>query len=208
MLAPWKKCYDQKKLDNILKSRDITLPTKVHIVKATVFQVVMYGCRHVWMWDLDYKEGWVSKNLYFWTVVKEKTLESHLDCKRIKPVNPKRPQSWIFTGRTDAEAEAPILWPLYVKSQLIRKDPHAGKDWRRRGWQRTKLLDGIMTQWTWVWASTGRWWSEGQGSLVCCSPWGHKESDTTDQPNNYQEYSTIWSLLVHSIYTTSWRLTL
>ena len=95
------------------------------------------------MWELDHQEGWVPKNWCFWTVVMEKTLESHLDCKRIKPVNPKRPQSWIFTGRTDAKPEAPILWPLYTKSQLIRKDLDAGKDWRQeeKGWQR--WLKGI-----------------------------------------------------------------
>ena len=92
-------------LDSILKSRDITLPTKVCLVKAKVFPVVRYGC------ELDYKETWVPKNRGFWTVVLEKTLESPLDCKAIKPVNPKGIQSWIFFGRTDAEAEASILWP-------------------------------------------------------------------------------------------------
>ena len=81
------------------------------------------------MWELDHKEGWVLKNWCFWTVVLEKTLESHLNCKRIKLVNPKGNQSWIFIGRTDAETEAPILWPSNMKSQLIRKDPDAGKDW-------------------------------------------------------------------------------
>ena len=84
------------------------------------------------MWELDYIEGWVLKNWYFWTVVLEKTLESPLDCKEIKPVNPKGNQSWIFIGRTDAEAEASILWPPDVKSQLIGKDPDAGKDRRQK----------------------------------------------------------------------------
>ena len=88
---------------DMLKSRDINFPTKVHIVKAIIFPVV-----HVWMWELDHKEGWVLKNWCFWTVVLEKTLESPLDCKEIQPVTPKENQSWIFTGRTDAEAEAPI----------------------------------------------------------------------------------------------------
>ena len=83
------------------------------------------------MWELDYKERWVPKNWFFWTVVLEKTLESPLDCKEIQPVHPKGDQSWIFTGRTDAEAEAPILWPADAKSWLIWKDPDAGKDWRR-----------------------------------------------------------------------------
>ena len=90
-------------LDSILKSRDITLPTKVHLVKAKVFPIVIYGC------ELDYKESWVPKNWYFWTVVLKKTLESPLDCKEIQPINPKGNQSWVFIGRIDVEAETPIL---------------------------------------------------------------------------------------------------
>ena len=109
--------------DSLLNGRDITLSTKVHMVKTIVF--------HVWMWELDHKENWVSKNLCFWTMVLEKTLESPLDCKEIKPVHPKGNQSWIFIGSTDAEAETPILWPPDAKSQLIGKDPEAGKDWRQ-----------------------------------------------------------------------------
>ena len=97
------------------------------------------------MWKLDYKESWAPKNWCFWTVVLEKTLQSPLDCKEIQPVNPKGNQSWIFSGRTDAEAEAPLLWPSDAKNRLIWKDSHAGKDWRqrRRGWQRMRWLDGI-----------------------------------------------------------------
>ena len=99
---------------------------------------------HVWMWQLDHKEGWAPKNWCFWTVVLEKTLESPLDCKKIKPVNPKGNQCWIFIGRTDAEAEAPILWPLDGKNWLIGKDPDTGIEGRRRrGWQKMKWLDGI-----------------------------------------------------------------
>ena len=113
-------------LDSILKSRDITLPTKVCLVKAMVFPVVMYGCEN---WD--YKESWAPKNWWFWTVVLEKTLESPLDCKEIQPVHPNGNQSWIFIGRTDAEAETPILWPPDAKNWLIWKDPDAGKDWRQ-----------------------------------------------------------------------------
>ena len=111
-------------LDSILKSRDITLPTKVHIVKAMAFPVVMYGCES-WtkkkadcfsaFWLRSHVESWLLKNWCFWTVVLEKTLESPLDCKEIKPVNPKGNQPWIFTGRTDAEAESPILWPTDAK---------------------------------------------------------------------------------------------
>ena len=142
-------------LDSILKSRDITLPTKIYLVKAMVFS----SC-HVWMWELDYKESWALKNWCFWTVVLEKTLESPLDSKEIKLVNPKGNQSWIFIGRTDAEAETPILWPPDVKKWLIWKDPHAGKDWR---WEEKGTIgwDGWMaslTGWTWVWVNSGSWW--------------------------------------------------
>ena len=112
-------------LDSILKSRDITLPTKTHLVKAMVFLVVMYEC------ELDHKESWAPKNWCFWTVVLEKTLESSLDSKEIQPVHPKGNQPQIFIGRTDAEAETPVLWPPDVKNLLIWKDPDAGKDWRQ-----------------------------------------------------------------------------
>ena len=111
-------------LDSILKSRDISLSTKVHLVKAMVFQL------YVWMWELDYKESWVLKNWCFWIVVLEKTLESPLDGKEIQPVNPKGNHPWMFIGRTDAEAETPILWPPDMKNWLIGKDPDPGKDWR------------------------------------------------------------------------------
>ena len=109
-------------LDNILKSRDITLPTKVRLVKAMIFPVVMHGC------ELDYRESWVPKNWCFWTVVLEKTLWSPLDSTEIQPVHPKGNQLWIFIGRTDAEAETPILWPPDAKNWLIWKDTDAGKD--------------------------------------------------------------------------------
>ena len=100
-------------LDSILKSRDITLLTKVCIVKAMIF-----SNNHVWVWEFNHKESWVLKDWCFWTVVLEKTLESPLDCKAIKPVNPKGNQSWIFIGRTDVEAETPILWPPDAKNWL------------------------------------------------------------------------------------------
>ena len=111
-------------LDSILNSRDITLSTKVHLAKGVVFSI-----GHVWMWELDYKESWALKNWCFWTVVLEKTLESPLDCKEIQPVYPKGDQSWVFIGRTDAEAETPVLWPPDAKSWLFGKDPDARKDW-------------------------------------------------------------------------------
>ena len=110
-------------LGSVLKCRDITLPTKVRLVKTTVFPVVMYGC-----------ESWIikkMKNLCFLTVVLEKPLESPLDCKEIQPVHPKGDQSWVFIGRTDVEAETPILWPPDVKNWLIWNDPDAGKDWEQ-----------------------------------------------------------------------------
>ena len=111
-------------LDSILKSRDITLPTKVHLVKAVVFPVVMYGC------ELDCKESWALKDWRFWTVVLEKTLENPLDCKEIHQ-SVKGNQPWIFFGRTDAEAETPVFWLPDAKNRLIGKDPEAGKDWRQ-----------------------------------------------------------------------------
>ena len=128
-------------IDSILKCRKITLPTKFYLVKAMVFP-----CMDVWMWVLDYEESWVLKSWCFWTVVLEKTLESSLDCKEIQPVHPKGDQSWVFIGRTDAEAETPILWPRHAKSWLIGKDPDAGRYWGRRtkGWPRMRWLDGII----------------------------------------------------------------
>ena len=127
-------------LDSILKSRDITSPTKVRLVKAMVFPVVMYRC------ESDYKESWAPKNWCFWTVVLEKTLASPLDCKEIQPVHPKGDQSWVFIGRTDVEAEPPILWSPDTKSWLIWKDPDAEKieGRRRRGRQRMRWLDSII----------------------------------------------------------------
>ena len=113
-------------LDSILKGRDITWPTKVRLVKAMVFFSSL-----IWMWELDCEESWVPKNWCFWTVVLEKTQESPLDCKEIQLVNPKGNLSWMFIGRTDAEAEPPTLWPLDAKIWLIWKDPDAGKDWRQ-----------------------------------------------------------------------------
>ena len=127
-------------LNNVLKSRDITLPTKVCIVQAMIF-----FSSHVWMWELDRKNGWVLKNWCFWTVMLEKTLESPLDSKELKPVDPKGNQLWIFIGRTDTEAETPILWPPDEKSQLIGKDSDAGKDWRQeeKGTTEDEWLDGV-----------------------------------------------------------------
>ena len=129
---------------------------------------------HVWMWELDYKVSWALKNWCFWIVVLEKTLESPLDCKEIKPINLKGNQSWIFIGRTDAKAEIPIFWPPDAKSWLIGKDPDAGKDWRQ---EEKGTIEDEMVGWHHrlnghEFESSGV--GDGQGSLLCCSPWGHR----------------------------------
>ena len=138
MLAPWKKSYDQ--LRSILKSRDITLLTKVCNSQSYGF-----SSSHVQMWELDHKEGWVLKNWCFQIVLLEKMLESPLDSKETKPVNPKGNQPGILIGRTDAEVEAQMLWPPDANSQLLGKVPDAGRDWRqkKKGWQRMRWLDTI-----------------------------------------------------------------
>ena len=124
-------------LDSILKTRDITLSTKVHLVKAMVFPVVTYGCKS---WTI---ESWAPKNWCFWSVLLEKTLESPLDCKEIQLVHSEGDQSWVFIGRTNVEAETPVLWPPHAKSWLIRKDPNAGKDWG----QEKGTTEGEMAGW-------------------------------------------------------------
>ena len=135
------------------------------------------------MWELDCEESWVPKNWCFWTVVVEKTLKSPLDCKEIQLVHSKGDQSWVFIGRTDVEAETPILWPPDTKSWLIWKDPDAGKDWgQEKGMTEDKMagwhhwLNGHEFGWT---LGVG----DGQGGLACCGSWGRKESDTTEQLN-------------------------
>ena len=174
-------------LDSMLKNRDITLLTKVHLVKAIVLSVVIYGC------ELDHKESWAPKNWWFWMVVLEEIFENPLDCKEIKQVNSKGNQPWIFIGRTDAEAEAPILWPPDVKNWLIRKDPDVGKDWRQE--EKGTTEDEMVG---WYHCLYGHEFEQalgvgdGQGSLVCCSPWGRKESDTTEWLN--------WELMQHVLF--------
>ena len=136
------------------------------------------------MWDLDCKKIWVPKNWCFWTVVLDKTLESPLDCKEMQSVHPKGNQSWIFIGRTDTEGEMPILWPPDVKNWLIWKDLDAGKVWRQE--QKGTTEDEMVGCYHQV---NGHEFEQasgvggGQGSLACCSPWGHKESNTTEWLN-------------------------
>ena len=156
-----------------------------------------FSSSNVQMWELDHKESWMLKNRCFWAVVLEKTLESPLDCKEIKPVNPKVNQSWIFIGRTDGEVEAPILWPPDTKNWLIRKDPDAGKDWGQEekgttedemvGWHHP--LNGDKFE-----QAPGI--GDGQGSLVCCNPWSHKKLDTTEQLNWTELYDIYCFSLV------------
>ena len=137
MLAPWKKSYDQPR-QHMKKQRHYFAN------KGPSSQSYGFSSSHVWMWGLDHTKSWVLKNWYFWTVVLEKTLESPLDCKETKPGNPKRNQSWIFIERTDAEAEAPILWPLMQRTDSLVKTLILGKiESRRRGRQRMRLLHGI-----------------------------------------------------------------
>ena len=174
MLTPWKKSYDQPR-QHIKKQRHCFAN------KGPSSQGYGFSSGHVWMWELDCEESWAPKNWCFWTVELEKTLESPLDCKKIQPVHPKGNHSWIFTGRTDAEAETPILWPPVAKNWLIWKDPNAGRDWGQEekgttedemaGWHH--WLDGRESEWTP--GVGGR-----QGGLVCCDSWGRKESDMTE----------------------------
>ena len=138
----------------------------------------------MWIWKLDYKESWVPKNWCFWTVVLEKTLGSPLDCKEIQPVHPKWDQSWVLIGQTDVEAETPVLWPSDAKSWLIWKDPDAGKDW---GQETKGTTECEMLGWHhWLNRHEFEWTPggvDGQGGLACCSPWGRKELDMTEQLN-------------------------
>ena len=137
MFTPWKKSYDQPR-------QHIEKPRYYLANKGLSSQGYGFSSSHIQMWELDYKESWVPKNWCFWTVVLEKTLESPLDCKEIQPVHPKRNQSWIFIGRTDVEAETPILWPPVTKNWLIWKDPDAGKDWR---WEEKGTTEHEMVGW-------------------------------------------------------------
>ena len=170
-------------------------PTRQHIKKQRHYfankglssQSYGFSSGHVWIWELDYKESWALENWYIWTAVLEKTLESPLDFKEIQPVHPKGNQFWIFIGRTDAEAKA---WPPDTKKWLTGIDPDVRKGWRRQekgtieddmvGWHHRLNGEGFQQA-----LGVGEW----QGGLMCCSPWGHKESDTTEQLNWTEGFS-------------------
>ena len=164
MLTPWEESYDQPR-QHIKKQRSYFAN------KGSSSQ----GYGHVWMWELDYKEGWALKNWCFWTVVLEKILESPLDCKEIQPVYPKEDQSWVFIGRTDFEVEAAVLWPPDAKSWLIWKDPDAGKDWEQ---EEKGTTEDEMAGWHNQLDRHGFGWTlgvgDGQGGLACCDSWGLK----------------------------------
>ena len=181
-IASWQESDDN--LDSVLKSKDIILPTKVCIVKGMVFP-------GVWLWELHHKEGRTPKDWCLRTVVLEKTPESPLDCKEIKPVNLKGDQPWIVTRRTDAEAEAPVFRSSDANRQLTGKVPDAGKDWGqkekrvsedKRAGQHHSCNEHELEQ------TLGD--GEGQGGLVCCSPWGHEESNMTEWLNDNNNSST------------------
>ena len=164
-------------LDRILKSREIAN-------KGPSSQSYGFPSGHVWMWELDCEESWALNNWCFWTVVLEKTLESPLDCKEIQPVHPKGDQSWVFIGKTDVEAETPILWPPHAKSWLIEKEPDAGRDW---GQEEKGITEDEMAGWHHRLDEHGFGWTlgvgDGQGGLVCCDSSGRKDSDTTELLN-------------------------
>ena len=147
--APWKESYET--------SRRCVEKQRHHFADKGLYgQSYAFSSSHVQMWELENKEGWALKNWCFWTVVLEETLESPWDCKEIQPINPEGNQPWIFTGRAIAEAKAPTLWPPDAKNWLIQKDPDTGKDWGQEEKGAAKDEMASPTQWTWVWANSGR----------------------------------------------------
>ena len=160
---------------------------------------ISFSSSHVWMWELDHKDGWAPKNWCFRSVVLEKTPESPLDCKEIKPVNSKRNQPWMFIGRADTEAEAPIFWSHGGKKWVIRKDCNAEKDWgqEEKGTTENKMvgwphrLNGCELE-----QALGI--GERQGSLMCCSPWVSKsQTGLSDSTTTATTYSVLWYLMMH-----------
>ena len=174
MLAPWKKSYGKPR-QNIKNQRH-------HFAhKGLYSQSFVFSSSHPWMWALDHREGWMPEDWCFLTAVLEKTLESSLNSK-IKPVNPKGNQSWLFIHwRTDIDADAPILWPPDVENWLIGKDPDARKDWRPE--EKGTTEDEMVGRHHWI---NGHEFEQAlgigdeHGSLMCCSPWCHKETRLSD----------------------------
>ena len=181
-------------LDSILKSRDITLPTKIRLVKAMVFPVVMYGCKSWTVKKIECRRI-DAFELWCW----RRLLRVPWTARRSQPVHPKGDQSWVFIGRTDAKAETRILWPPHAKSWLTGKDSDAGRDWgqEEKGMTEDKMagwhhwLDGRESEWT---LGVG----DGQGGLVSCSPWGCEESDTTEQLNWTDSFFSLFESLFNS----------
>ena len=183
MLAPWKKSYDQLR-QHIIKQRHYLAN------KGPSSQSCVFSGSHVWMWEWGYKESWVLKNWCFWPMVLEKTLESALDCKEIQPVHPKGNQSWIFIGRTDAEAPkfGLLMWRTdSLENTLMLEKIEGG---RRRGSERMRWLDGITDSMGMslhkLCPGVGDGQGSMEGSLVYRSPWGRKESDTTEWLNSIE----------------------
>ena len=177
MLTPWKKSYDKLRLH--LRKQRHYFANKSPSSQSYGFPVVMYKC------ELDHKESWVPKNWCFWTMVPEKILESPLDCKEIQPVHSKGNQFWVLIGRTDAEAEVPILWPPDGNNWFLRKDPDAWKGWRREKRMRrlvdiTDLMDMSLSR-HWEMAKGGETWHAAVHGVG-------KESDTTELLNNNKKY--------------------
>ena len=161
--APWRKRYDKPR-QHIKKQRH-------HFTdKGPSSQSYGFSSSYVWIWELNHKEGWAPTNWCFWTMVLEETLESPLDCKEIKPVNPKGNQSWIFIESTDAEAL--ILWPLDAKNWFTGKDPDARKYWRQEEKGKTEdEMVGWHHWWTWVWVNWGRCWRTGKPGMPQSMGW-------------------------------------
>jgi len=177
-LVPWKKSNHRLRL-HIKKQRHY------FVYKGLYHQSYSFSSSHVWIWELDKTKGWAPKSWCLWNVVLEKTLESSWESMEIIPVGPKGNQPWIFIGRTDDEAEALILWPPDVKSELIGRYPDTGNDWSQE--EKGTTEDEIVG---WYHRLNGCEFEQtlgdvkGQGSLACCGPCGHEESDTTEQLNN------------------------
>ena len=188
MLTLWKESYFQPR-QHIKKQRHYFAN------KGPSDQGYGFSSGHIWLWELDYKERWALKNWCFWTVVLENTLESPMDCKEIQPVHPKGNQSWILIGRTDVEAETATLWPpeaelTHLKRPRCWERLKAGGEGNDIGWGGWMAS---LTQWTCVWVNSRS--CDGQGGLVCCSPWGHKVLDTTERLN----WAERWYELVEQL---------